>query len=215
MKRIGFDLDGVFADFVSRYQRLFVIAEGKNLFHPEDNVNPPMWNWPQFRGYTDTEVKKVWKVINSSPTFWASLPETPHMETLRAKWIRLCGHGNEVYFIANRTGQAVKLQTEKWLQDRGLCLQFSPTVLIVKDKMKGAAARAFNLDAYIDDNYDNLIDVADHSPSTRLYLLNRSYNLEWWSGGGKDLAKEWRVFDKRVEAGRVLSVAEMLHREGI
>lgn len=215
MKRIGFDLDGVLCEFIPHYQRLFTIVTGKNYFVQGDNVDPPVWNWPQLRGYTDADVAAVWRVINASTTFWEDLPETQNMCAMREKQDALL-EDHEVYFITNRSGVRVRQQTELWLRGRfNRFSMFTPMVLITRTGSKGAMARALILDAYIDDNYDNLIDVVNQSPGTKPYLLDRKYNREWWSFGGKDIVNEMPVRDDRVEAGRVCSVAEMLRREGI
>jgi len=175
--RIGFDVDGILADFHKQYQALTVKVAGTYLFEPDDVHNPPCWDWPEFRGYSTETMKEVWARIIASPNFWLSLE--PHWD--RINTLALCiedlEQSHDVYFVTSRPGQRAKRQTESWLK---LYLPYNdeavhPTVLLAS--AKGAAAKALKLDAYIDDNLDNVRDVLRESPGTRVYLLNRSYNV--------------------------------------
>jgi len=180
--RIGFDIDGVLADFVTTYQRMFVQLTGTDLFKPGDNTDPPCWDWPQYRGYTDATVGKVWAAIRQDPTFWLNLTPTRHVDTLKLL-LRDLERKHEVYFVTSRVGARVKRQTEIWLVDHHVGYGRSadalfPTVLIVGSNAKGDVAKSLRLDCYIDDNYDNVQDVAVKSPGTRTYLLNATYNRQ-------------------------------------
>ncbi len=173
--KIGFDIDGVLADFVSSYQRTVVRITGRDLFHEGDNENPPCWNWPGERGYTKAEIDAVWEFIRGSKSFWYGLGTTEHLTTLYLLLPEL-EHRHDVYYITSRPGATAKRQTEAWLMRYLPYEQYevSPTVLIAHKK--GAAALALGLDCYIDDNYDNAVDVAVSSLTTRTYLLDRAYN---------------------------------------
>jgi uncharacterized HAD superfamily protein len=176
--RIGFDIDGVLADFVTAYQDAFVRLTGRNTFLPGDNLDPPEWNWPTLRGYTKEETSAVWEHIKSSSDFWLNLQEDPGCSTLRTLLYTL-EREHEVYYITSRMGQRVKRQTEIWLIEHlryPAITNVYPTVLIVGHRVKGIVARALQLDVYIDDNMDNVNDCAHDAPHTRTYLLNRAYN---------------------------------------
>lgn len=184
--RIGFDVDGVLANFIAAYQRLFVRISGVDLFQPGDDVNPPCWDWPQFRGYGDDIVASVWAHIGADPTFWARLAPLDGADTL-SMCIADMEKRHDIYFITARFGKRDKQQTETWLRNYlGLP---GPTVLISSDK--GACAGALRLDAYIDDNLDNIRGVVQSNSDeqvtaniqgrppkfyTRPFLLNRAYN---------------------------------------
>ena len=180
--RIGLDIDGVLADFVPVYQALFVSLTGRNAFEPGDNVDPPVWDWPTLRGYTDEETSAVWKVITSDLAFWLKLqPHSQNTHTLRAM-LKELERRHEVYFVTSRPGERSKRQTEIWLYEQ-LAYPMRvpnvyPTVLIVGSRAKGRIAKALKLDVYIDDNFDNVMDCATEAPTTRTYLLNRRYNRQ-------------------------------------
>lgn len=173
--RIGLDVDGVLADFIPAYQALVVRMTGKDLFKPGDDVNPPCWDWPQFRGYTDTEIKAVWAQIIADPEFWSKLKPLEGCDTLALCFEALSAE-HDLYFITARPGARAKAQSEYWLWANvaGFSNRYPTTVLI--SPAKGLCARALKLDAYIDDNLDNALSVASVSPATRTYLLDRNYN---------------------------------------
>lgn len=173
--KIGFDIDGVFAAFIPAYQDLCIELNERDLFHPGDNVNPPCWNWPEYRGYTKEEVGKVWETITASNDFWITLRALPGLEVIKKHLAQLY-RNHDIYFVTSRPGTTAKWQTEWWLDSK---LYFGgifavPTVLIASDK--GGVAKALKLDVYIDDNWDNAVSVAAQSPLTRNYLLDTSYN---------------------------------------
>lgn len=174
--RIGFDLDGVLVNFIEAYQRLVIeTAHGLDLFQPGDNLDPPCWNWPEYRGYSADTMKRVWATITASRSFWYSLKPLADCSTL-GLCIQSLEHEHDIYYITSRPGPYAKRQTEAWLR-RHLPYPFAdvnPTVLIASDK--GAAAAALRLDAYIDDNLDNVKSVLAQSGKTRTYLLNKRYN---------------------------------------
>lgn len=178
MLRIGFDVDGVLANFVRIYQQLFVKHTGIDLFKPGDIEDPPCWDWPQYRGYDAAAVKTVWGIIKTDPAFWMKLEPLPDASLLRM-FIRQLERKHEVYYITSRVGDRVKRQSEMWLFEQ-LRYHFTvgpevwPTVLISSDK--GACAKALKLDVYVDDNMDNVNGCALKSPQTRTYLINRRYN---------------------------------------
>lgn len=179
--RIGFDVDGVLAQFIPAYQKLFVKLTGQDLFLPNDATDPPTWHWPKLRGYTDEETRQALEAIGQDPTFWLNLEEERDaVQTVRVM-LKELERKHDLYFVSNRHGERVKRQTEIWLFDHlGYPMRVPgvyPTVLIAGHRKKGEIAQALHLDVYIDDNYDNVCDCAEKSPATRTYLLNRSYNL--------------------------------------
>ena len=215
--RIGFDVDGVLADFSKGYMALIIKLSGRDLFAPGDWDNPPCWDWDKFRGYTAEERAMAWKHIVASATFWEELTPLPgNYETLRDVFYTLNGQ-HELYFITNRTGVMVKRQTENWLRYY-LNLIHVPTVLITGHGVKGLVAKALNLDAYLDDNFDNCLHCLEQAPTTHTYLLDRSYNrvaaelimkkdAGWAGPPGAHIA--------RVDEERLPTLSAFLHAEGL
>lgn len=166
--RIGFDMDGVLADFASAFRRLEV-----HLFGNAVGVRPSLPDDEQQRQSTDeagapldesagvSESRRrsdaIWAFIRSTPDFWTLLRPTQkgavkrlHELTLRYRW--------EVFFITQRpatAGDTVQRQTQRWLIAQGFDM---PSVLMI-DGSRGAAAAALHLDYHVDDNPQNCLDV--------------------------------------------------------
>lgn len=171
---IGCDIDGVLADFNSGFIRRTIQVTGRDLF-PERPFDIPMWNYPEHYGYTSKEVTAVWKNIKLDTNFWATLPAFEGtMEFLFALEQRQ-DEGDGIYFVTARPGVEAKHQTERWLRCHGF--RNNPTVLI--SSAKGKCAEALDLDAYIDDRWENVVDVAGGdlmTSRTQAYLLVRPWN---------------------------------------
>jgi 5'(3')-deoxyribonucleotidase len=187
--RIGFDVDGVLADFITAYQKLVVKFAGVDLFRPGDNVNPPVWDWPEHRGYSKDVTRRVWKhIIEEDPRFWANLGTVEGARTLAFAYYDLVQR-HDLYFITSRPSNfGAKRQTEEWLERRiGVR---NPTVLISSEK--GKCCDALKLDAYIDDYAVNIeacvstrISQIEQAKAkgveptpTKVFCLDRNYNSE-------------------------------------
>lgn len=174
--RIGLDVDGVLANFFHAFETLVIRLdpEHRNLFPLLGPEGPITWHWPQYWGYSDVlmDFKNglVWDYIRRDKWFWYRLPSLPDMHVLEFLWTRLRSD-HEVYFITNRVGDRAKHQTEEWLRARGIDI---PTVIITSKK--GETAKLLNLDAYVDDNWDNVIDVGVQCPACQTFLIDRAYN---------------------------------------
>jgi hypothetical protein len=173
--RLGFDVDGVLANFIPAYQRLCIEVGGRDLFQLGDEVNPPCWNWPEFRGYTREEVSEVWNRIKADTGFWSSLKPLDGADTLRFTY-RGLDAANDLYFITSRVGERVKQQTENWLVAH--ITDFAPgTPTVLISSAKGLCAKALKLDAYLDDNLDNANDVVKQTDGAcKVFLLDCAYN---------------------------------------
>lgn len=173
--KIGFDVDGVLADFNKEYIQLFKDLTGKNLF-PAEPFDIPCWDYPAHYGYTGEETGRVWGYIQRSANYWERLPEYEDTQTVMVRISSLM-KDHEVYFITDRKGPTAKHQTEKWLYERLPALFPAPTVLI--SKKKGVVARGLELDAYIDDRPDNVWDVRfERGLGTKLYVMDRPWNRD-------------------------------------
>lgn len=194
VKKWGFDVDGVLANFVDAFNAKIIEVTGRDLFLPSDyNSNPPAWNWfdKDHAGYTDKEVGAAWKAVTDDPNFWFMLKPLPGLAALIEQRYEL--RKDHVYFVTARAGLPKSI-TEQWLAFYGEFI--NPTVIMSKEK--GLVSRALALDVFVEDNLPNAIDVAVESPATRIYLIDRHYN--------------------QGEVGgviRVNSVADMFEREGL
>jgi hypothetical protein len=176
--RIGFDMDGVLADFATAFReveiRLFggaptVAAEAPEVEARQEEAQEARGA----AGQTPREMRRrrdaVWNAIHHTPDFWATLkPLDPtavrriHELMIRFRW--------EVFFITQRPateGQTVQRQTQRWLVEQGFDL---PSVLVISGS-RGAAAAAIRLNFHVDDSAQNCLDVASESRARPLLIV--------------------------------------------
>lgn len=173
MSRIGFDCDGVIADFNTAFINRVIAVTGKDLFPPRP-FDIPTWDYPEHYGYTAGHMSGVWQSIKEDESFWLRLPAYPEAnETLRRLTQQVL-IGSDVYFITSRPGAVAKWQTEEWLRRHGF--DETPTVLI--SSAKGLSAKALKLDVYVDDRWENVVDVTTQVPDCRTCLVDRPWNQD-------------------------------------
>lgn len=186
--RIGFDVDGVLADFNNSFIERCIQVTGKDLFPPRP-FDIPCWDYPEHYGYTREETSAIWASIKRDPYFWQSLHAYPeaYRTVQQLDWLEW-NEFAEVYYVTARPGTRVKFQTEIWLEE-GVHASYSGRKTVLISSHKGLVARALDLDVYIDDKWENCLDVvaattpvtasADAPPKTRVFLLNQPWNTKY------------------------------------
>lgn len=170
--RIGFDVDGVLADFATAFRdveaRLFgasapVAAEAPEVEaqHDDDEARRPATAAAPVSRESRRRCDAIWKEIGDTPDFWLTLgPLEPgvvrriHDLMLRHHW--------EVSFLTQRpatAGQTVQRQTQQWLHGQGFDV---PSVVAITDS-RGAAARALRLDFLVLDSPQHCLEVVSRS----------------------------------------------------
>jgi hypothetical protein len=191
--RIGFDMDGVLADFASAFRE-----HELRLFGPPPAEDSPVAGRERRQRTGDPEKEEerqaaapthvpidtqarldsrrredaIWQAIESIPDFWTTLrPLDPsavrriHDLMLRHRW--------EVFFITQRPfteGETVQRQTQRWLVAQGFDL---PTVIVLRGS-RGVAASALGLDYHVDDRPQNCIDVVADSEAKTILIVPES-----------------------------------------
>ena len=167
--KLGFDIDGVLADFDGAMQALALHVTGRNLFQDAGTRTLSSWSASaKAFGYTRHEIDAVW-TATKNPKFWAAIKPLPDTSILAEALVDI-GSLSDIYFITAR--QSNKQLTEAWLVTY-LAL-YHPTVLCTTQK--GLAAKALGLTAFVDDKLEFALDVRLESPTTRVYLVDRPYN---------------------------------------
>ena len=161
--RLGIDIDDVLADFRSAFQLIASECLGEAI----DVVNSPQQL--NLDSLTSPQLRRVWKLIVSTPNWWTTLPpfEPEQIKRLyrlarKLKW--------EVYFLTKRpttAGDPVQFQSQWWLEEQGF---FLPSVMSVSGS-RGELANALRLDLVIDDQMLNCIEVISSSFAKSVLLL--------------------------------------------
>jgi uncharacterized HAD superfamily protein len=165
-KRIGIDIDGVLANFISQFRNLNNTLHSVNITEEAKDWNFSNW------GLTPEQFSMSWRHLSQTINFWVDLPVNSDIQLDDLKYL---DDNYELYFITTRAtsaGLPVEKQTNIWLKKQGF---EHPTVIVTKEK--GPVASALKLDAFIDDNYDNLLSVHIFSPYTKLFYRLSTYSV--------------------------------------
>ena len=163
MLRLGFDLDGVVADF----RTAFLDAAGK-LLGPGSiqRRSSPM---PDLDGVSAADAKRVWKTITDTPNWWLGL--APYEPAQIARLYQLSRRFRwEVSFLTTRiptAGDSVQFQSQAWLEAYGF---YMPAVVTVPGS-RGEVANALRLDLVVDDQFLNCLEVVSSSQAKSILIL--------------------------------------------
>src|SRR5688572_26015958 len=163
MLRIGFDLDGVVADF----RTAFLDAAAKLL--GREAIRRPSAPLPDFDAVSAADAKRVWRVIAETPNWWVGL--APYEPSQIARLYQLARRFRwEVSFLTSRiptAGDSVQFQSQTWLETHGY---YMPAVVTVPGS-RGEIANALRLDVIIDDQFLNCLEVVGASQAKAVLLL--------------------------------------------
>jgi 5' nucleotidase, deoxy (Pyrimidine), cytosolic type C protein (NT5C) len=163
MLRLGFDLDGVVADF----RTAFLDAASRLL--GRDAIQRPKSPMPDLDAVSAEDAKRVWKVITATPNWWLGL--APFEPAQIARLYQLARRYRwEVSFLTARVptaGDSVQFQSQAWLESYGF---YMPAVVTVPGS-RGEIANALRLDVIIDDQFLNCLEVVGAAQAKAILLL--------------------------------------------
>ncbi len=164
--RLGFDIDGVLANFQAAFR-----ATAVRIVHGEvedfDPGESPQSESPLAPG----AVRRVWDHIAKAPNWWMEIDAYEPDQIARLYSLTRAA-GWEVFFLTKRppsAGDSVQFQTQWWIERFGFYL---PSVLTVPGS-RGDVANALRLDLVVDDQLINCVEVVSASP-TKAILMQRT-----------------------------------------
>lgn len=219
--RIAFDLDGVLADMDGALAReakaLFVPAGGgvvrdtdtletsgapvgdtvRESALPDDGDSPVSEIVPPLLKLqlTSRQTRRLWRHVEQTENFWETLDEIEPGTVARIASIA-ADRRWELIFLTRRPetkGATSQVQTQRWLEAKGLPL---PSVYVVQ-RSRGRIAGALALDIVVDDRPENCLDVVIDSKARAI--------LVW-----RDPEKTLPAAARRLGIGVVASVRECL-----
>jgi hypothetical protein len=198
--RIGFDMDGVFADMESELLRQATIVFGEPLKARLEERRAPDVAAPDAKD-ADTQIvptsiqqpaaesapdvpavmkmsmnarqqRRLWRHVESLENFWETLQELEPgaIERLAALAIE---RRWEIIFLTKRpetAGSTAQVQSQRWLESKGFTL---PSVFVVQGS-RGRIAAALALDIVVDDRPENCLDVVVDSKARAILVWRES-----------------------------------------
>src|SRR4051812_22791919 len=162
--RIGFDIDGVLADFRSAFRATAMRCLRRSVDESDDlEALGPL---------SPDEVQRVWEHIARTQNWWMDVPAYEPAQIARlyglartARW--------EVFFMTKRppsAGDSVQFQTQWWIERFGFYL---PAVMTVPGS-RGDIANGLRLDVVIDDQVINCAEVIGAGITKAVLMLREA-----------------------------------------
>src|SRR4051812_31081792 len=159
--RIGFDIDGVLADFRSAFRATAMRCLRRSVEESEDlEALAPL---------SPDEVQRVWEHIARTQNWWMDVPAYEPDQIARL-YSAMRAANWEVFFMTKRppsAGDSVQFQTQWWIERFGFYL---PAVMTVPGS-RGDIANGLRLDIIIDDQVINCVEVISTAPAKSLLML--------------------------------------------
>lgn len=160
--RVGFDIDGVLADFRTAFRQTAERCLRKPVAEAADDeqCRTPL---------TADDVRRVWDHIGKTPNWWMDVPAYEPAQIARLYGL-MRSAGWEIFFMTKRppsAGDSVQFQTQWWIERFGYYL---PSVLTVPGS-RGEVANGLRLDLIVDDQIINCAEVIGAGPTKALLML--------------------------------------------
>jgi hypothetical protein len=160
--RVGFDIDGVLADFRTAFRQTAETCLRKPVAEDaaDEQSRTPL---------TADDVRRVWDHIAKTQNWWMDVPAYEPAQIARLYGL-MRSEGWEVFFMTKRppsAGDCVQFQTQWWIERFGYYL---PSVLTVPGS-RGEVANGLRLDLIVDDQIINCAEVIGAGPTKALLML--------------------------------------------
>lgn len=166
--RIGYDIDGVLADFTKGFNQKIKHRNPQIQTYSDRLIDH--YDYKKF--YGEEIVRKVWEDIARDEMFFERLLPDPRSSLEDVRVLHRYSHA-QFYFLTNRKNtMSVQKQTHAWLKKHGMS---SPKVIFTEDKAQVITEQ--NIDMFIDNN-PRCIQQIDQKTSIDPHALLKRYNKD-------------------------------------
>lgn len=187
--KIGFDIDGVLANFIDQFLVEYVNPKTERGFVPEDMSD---FSIHQSFGISKEDEAEWFNHARDHEIFTRLRPYDGMINGVR----QLIKDGHEVYYITHRSKRAIE-QTYKWFMRYnipfGQGIFYTP---MDRTPTKGEMAQYLGLDVFIDDCYENCLELRGKVKT--VLVMDRPWN------------KKYRHHDERHGFNRVYSIDDII-----
>lgn len=193
--RIGFDVDGVLADFRTAFRQTAEHCLRKPV--SDDGAEQSR------SALSPDDVRRVWEFIAKAQNWWMEVPAYEPAQIARLYGLTRAA-GWEVFFLTKRppsAGDSVQFQTQWWIERFGFYL---PAVMTVPGS-RGDIANGLRLDLVVDDQVINCAEVISACATKAVLMLRepdaaaRSHALDRGIGVVATLSEAITVLERLQE----------------
>lgn len=166
---LGFDIDGVLADFITPFLRLLEIRTGSGPIDPSSVTDP---NFMQHPFLTRETVMDCMEAASYDADFWRVLRPLPSPEQWRA--LDNLSRSHQLVFITHRwvrDSYDINQITCDWLCRHGIT---DPVVHFTQAK-KSLLVNELQIELFVDDRHENCEDIATATKAA-VFMPHRPYN---------------------------------------
>jgi len=166
---LGFDIDGVLADFITPFLRLLETRTGSGPIDPASITDPNFIHHPFL---TKEIIMECMETASYDPDFWRALAPLPSPEQWRA--LDKLSRDHQIVFITHRWVRDtydIHSVTCDWLRSQGVG---NPVVHFTQEK-KSVLVRELSIEFFVDDRHENCEDVATATDAA-VFMPHRPYN---------------------------------------
>jgi uncharacterized HAD superfamily protein len=166
---LGFDIDGVLADFITPFLRLLEARTGSGPIDPASITDP---NFMQHPYLTREVIMECMEATSYDADFWRGLAPLPSPEQWRA--LGALNREHPIVFITHRWVRDtydIHQVTCEWLSAHGVT---DPVVHFTQEK-KSLLVKQLKIELFIDDRHENCEDVA-MATDAAVFMPHRPYN---------------------------------------
>jgi uncharacterized HAD superfamily protein len=166
---VGFDIDGVLADFITPFLQLLAQRTGTRSIDPASVIDPNFLAHPFI---TPAMIFDCMEAVSYDPEFWRAL--TPLLTAKQWRELdRIC-RAHQTVFITHRwvrDSYDINRVTCDWLRSHGVS---DPVVYFTQNK-KSVLVRELGIGLFVDDRHENCHDVASETEAV-VFMPHRPYN---------------------------------------